>query len=316
VTDATSMTSGTSGTDDVHDGPDPGSPLRADGLCLGYDGDDIVRELHLSIPDGQITVIVGANACGKSTLLRGLARLLKPRQGSVLLDGQEIHRLGTRAVAARLGILPQQPLAPEGITVADLVARGRHPHQRWFRQWSVEDERAVAGALAATGTSELAGRSIDELSGGQRQRVWIALALAQGTPLLLLDEPTTFLDLAHQVDVLDLLARLNEDDGRTIVLVLHDLNMAARYAHHLVAMRAGRVVAQGSPAEVVTPELVADVFELDCQVVPDPITGTPLVLPVPARHRQAAAAARAAAAPSAASASPSPVSDDGALVGG
>ncbi|HEY8544465.1 MAG TPA: ABC transporter ATP-binding protein [Acidimicrobiales bacterium] len=286
MTDAPATGSGP----DTRPGPGTaGPPLRAEGLCLGYDGSDIVRELDLSIPEGRITVIVGANACGKSTLLRGLARLLKPRQGSVLLDGQEIHRLGTRAVAARLGILPQQPVAPEGITVADLVARGRHPHQRWFRQWSVEDEEAVAAALAATGTSELASRSIDELSGGQRQRVWIALALAQGTPLLLLDEPTTFLDLAHQIEVLDLLARLNEEEGRTVVIVLHDLNMAARYAHHLVAMRAGRVVAQGSPLDVVTPELVAEVFEVDCQVVPDPLTGTPLVLPVPARHRAAVA---------------------------
>jgi iron complex transport system ATP-binding protein len=285
--DAVGVTVAVDGVDGV-DGVDRDAPLRADGLCLGYDGTDIVRRLSLSIPEGRITVIVGANACGKSTLLRGLARLLKPREGSVLLDGQEIHRLGTRAVATRLGILPQQPVAPEGITVADLVARGRHPHQRWFRQWSVEDEAAVAGALAATGTSDLAGRSIDELSGGQRQRVWIALALAQGTPLLLLDEPTTFLDLAHQVDVLDLLARLNEEEGRTVVIVLHDLNMAARYAHHLVAMRAGRIVAQGDPADVVTPALVAEVFDLACQVVADPLTGTPLVLPLPARHRRPA----------------------------
>ena len=262
------------------------APLRAEHLTLGYDGNPVVHDLSLAIPEGRITVIVGANACGKSTLLRGLARLLKPRQGSVLLDGVELHRMGTRAVATRLGILPQQPVAPEGITVAELVARGRHPHQRWFRQWSVDDEDSVAGALAATGITDLADRSIDELSGGQRQRVWIALALAQGTPLLLLDEPTTFLDLAHQVDVLDLLAQLNEDEGRTIVLVLHDLNMAARYAHHLVAMRDGRVVAQGPPGEVVTPELVAEVFDLECRVVPDPITGTPLVLPIPSRLRQ------------------------------
>jgi iron complex transport system ATP-binding protein len=262
------------------------APLRAEHLTLGYDADHVVRDLSLAIPEGRITVIVGANACGKSTLLRGLARLLRPRQGSVLLDGVELHRMGTRAVATRLGILPQQPVAPEGITVADLVARGRHPHQRWFRQWSVDDEGAVAGALAATGISDLADRSIDELSGGQRQRVWIALTLAQGTPLLLLDEPTTFLDLAHQVDVLDLLAQLNEDEGRTIVLVLHDLNMAARYAHHLVAMRDGRVVAQGPPGDVVTPELVAEVFDLECRVVADPITGTPLVLPIPSRLRR------------------------------
>ena len=184
-------------------------------------------------------MIVGANACGKSTLLRGLARLLKPKGGSVLLDGEDIARLPTKQVAIRLGILPQQPIAPEGITVADLVARGRHPHQRWFRQFSIEDEAAVAAALDATEITDLADRSVDELSGGQRQRVWIALTLAQGTPLMLLDEPTTFLDLAHQVEVLDLLADLNEREGRTIVLVLHDLNLACRYAHHLVAMKDG-----------------------------------------------------------------------------
>ena len=265
---------------------DPDAALRAEGLTLGYDGTDIVHDLDVAIPDGEITVIVGANACGKSTLLRGLARLLKPRGGSVLLDGQAIQRLPTREVATRLGLLPQQPVAPGGITVAELVARGRHPHQRWFRQWSTDDEAAVARALAATGVEDLASRAVDELSGGQRQRVWIALALAQGTPLLLLDEPTTYLDIAHQVEVLDLLARLNEDEGRTIVLVLHDLNLACRYADRLVAMRAGRIAAEGPPAEVVTPELVAEVFDLACQVIPDPLTGTPLVLPIPARPRR------------------------------
>ena len=209
-------------------------------------------------------MIVGANACGKSTLLRGLARLLKPRGGNVLLDGQDIHRLPTREVATRLGILPQQPIAPEGITVADLVGRGRHPHQRWLRQFSPDDEAAVDAALAATATTDLADRRVDELSGGQRQRVWIALALAQGTPLMLLDEPTTFLDLAHQVEVLDLLADLNEREGRTIVLVLHDLNLACRYAHHLVAMKRRRASsAEGTPAEVITAEIVAEVFGLD-----------------------------------------------------
>ena len=246
----------------------------------------VVEDLSLRIPSGRVTVIVGANACGKSTLLRGLARLLKPRGGTVLLDGQDIHRQPTRTVATRLGILPQQPIAPEGITVTDLVGRGRHPHQRWMRQFSLEDEAAVLAALEATEIADLADRSVDELSGGQRQRVWIALALAQGTPLMLLDEPTTFLDLAHQVEVLDLLARLNEVEGRTIVLVLHDLNLACRYAHHLVAMKEGAVVAEGTPAEVITADLVADVFGLRCAVIDDPLTGTPLVLPVPARtHR-------------------------------
>lgn len=265
-------------------GADEAPPqLRAERLSLAYDDRVVVEDLTVSIPEGKVTVIVGANACGKSTLLRGLARLLKPRGGSVLLDGTDIHRLPTRDVAVRLGILPQQPVSPEGITVADLVGRGRHPHQRWFRQFSHDDEAAVEAALVATGTAGLADRPVDELSGGQRQRVWIALTLAQGTPLLLLDEPTTFLDLAHQVEVLDLLAELNETEGRTVVLVLHDLNMACRYAHHLVAMGDGAIVAEGRPADVVTVALVADVFGLRAQVIADPVTGTPLVLPVPSR---------------------------------
>jgi iron complex transport system ATP-binding protein len=265
--------------------------LAAADLRLAYDDHVVVDGLSLAVPMGRITAIVGANACGKSTLLRGLARLLKPAGGSVLLDGEDIARLPTRQVATRLGILPQQPIAPEGITVADLVGRGRHPHQRWFRQFSVDDEAAVAAALALTDTADLADRCVDELSGGQRQRVWIALALAQGTPLMLLDEPTTFLDLAHQVEVLDLLAGLNEDEGRTVVLVLHDLNLACRYAHHLVAMKAGAVVAQGPPGEVVTADVVAEVLDLRCQVIEDPLTGTPLVLPEPNRPRRPATTA-------------------------
>jgi iron complex transport system ATP-binding protein len=261
--------------------------LECRDLRLAYDDRVVVDGLSLSIPAGRVTVIVGANACGKSTLLRGLARLLKPRGGEVVLDGSDIHRRPTKAVARRVGILPQQPIAPEGVTVADLVGRGRNPHQRWLRQFSVDDERAVAEALAATETTDLADRSVDELSGGQRQRVWIALALAQGTPLMLLDEPTTFLDLAHQVEVLDLLARLNAEDGRTVVIVLHDLNLACRYAHHLVAMKAGAIVAEGPPSEVITPEVVRDVFDLACHVIADPLTGTPLVLPIPAASRAA-----------------------------
>jgi iron complex transport system ATP-binding protein len=257
--------------------------LAAEDLSLGYDGRPVIEGLSVVIPEGRVTVIVGANACGKSTLLRGLARLLRPWAGQVLLDGHDIRRLPTRDVATKLGILPQQPIAPEGITVADLVGRGRHPHQRWFRQFSTDDEAAVTAALRATSTADLADRSVDDLSGGQRQRVWIAMALAQGTPLLLLDEPTTFLDLAHQVEVLDLLAELNQIEGRTVVLVLHDLNLACRYADHLIAMQAGAIVAQGRPGDVVTPALVAAVFDLDAHVVPDPLTGTPLVLPVPRR---------------------------------
>ncbi len=265
------------------------SSLAATDLSLAYDDRVIVDRLTLTIPPEAVTVIVGANACGKSTLLRGLARLLKPRHGTVLLDGDDIHRLPTREVATRLGILPQQPIAPEGISVVDLVARGRHPHQRWFRQWSTTDEDAVAAALAATEITDIADRSVDELSGGQRQRVWIALALAQGTGLMLLDEPTTFLDLAHQVEVLDLLADLNAREQRTIVLVLHDLNLACRYAHHLVAMKDGTIVAEGAPGDVITAETVEEVFGLACQVVADPLTGTPLVIPLPADQRGARA---------------------------
>jgi len=263
--------------------------LDALNLRLAYDKRVVAEDLSLAVPPGRITCIVGANACGKSTLLRALARLLKPAGGTVLLDGDSIHRLPTREVATRLGILPQTPIAPEGITVADLVGRGRYPHQGWLRRWREDDEAIVTWAMQLTGTLDLAGRSVDELSGGQRQRVWIAMTLAQGTPLMLLDEPTTFLDLAHQVEVLDLLVDLNRAEGRTIVLVLHDLNQAARYSHHLVAIKDGRVVAAGEPAVVITEQLVRDVFELECRVVPDPVTGTPMVVPIPRGHAAAAA---------------------------
>ncbi|MGV9714657.1 ABC transporter ATP-binding protein [Rhodococcus pyridinivorans] len=253
--------------------------LTTEQLSLGYGSSLIVDQVSTSLPAGRITAIVGPNGCGKSTLLRGLARLLSPQHGRVLLDGTELTEMPTRTLARTLGLLPQQPLAPDGITVADLVGRGRHPHQRWFRQWSAEDERAVAAALAATGVDQLAESPIDELSGGQRQRVWIALALAQDPDIMLLDEPTTFLDLAHQIEVLDLLASLNHRLGRTIVLVLHDLNMASRYAHHLVAMRAGTLVTAGPPSEVITSEMVRDVFGVEATVITDPVAGTPLVLP-------------------------------------
>jgi iron complex transport system ATP-binding protein len=257
--------------------------LEAQNLTLAYDKFEVARDLTLSIPPGRITSIVGANACGKSTLLRALSRLLKPQKGSVLLDGQSIHRLPTKTVATQLGILPQSPIAPEGITVADLVARGRYPHQKWFRQWSSSDEELITDAMVATGTLDLANRVVDELSGGQRQRVWIAMALAQGTDLMLLDEPTTFLDLAHQVEVLDLLVDLNHNEGRTIVLVLHDLNQACRYSHHLIAMRQGSLVAEGTPEGLVNESLVREVFDLRCRVVRDPVAGTPMIIPI-ARH--------------------------------
>ena len=256
----------------------PGSRLRAEAVTLAYEQRVIAERLSLAIPDGSFTVIVGPNACGKSTLLRALSRLLRPRHGTVLLDGRDIFSLPAKQVARTLGLLPQSATAPDGITVADLVARGRYPHQGLLRQWSRTDERVVRESMAATGVAELADRRVDELSGGQRQRVWIALALAQQTPLLLLDEPTTYLDIQHQVEVLDLCARLQEE-GRTLVAVLHDLQLAARYATHLVAMRDGRIVAQGPPASVLTAELVEEVFRLPCRVIEDPETGAPLVVP-------------------------------------
>lgn len=258
--------------------------LTAEGLTLAYGDRVIVDDLDITFPAGRITAIVGANGCGKSTLLRALARLLPPRTGRVVLDGKALHERPSKEVARILGLLPQSPIAPEGIAVADLVGRGRHPHQRALARWSARDYAVVAEALAATGISDLADRSIDELSGGQRQRVWIAMALAQETDILLLDEPTTFLDVAHQVEVLDLLTDLNRDRGTTTVMVLHDMNMAARYADHLIALREGHVVAAGDPTAVMTSELIRDVFGLDALVVPDPVSGTPLVLPRGRHH--------------------------------
>jgi iron complex transport system ATP-binding protein len=236
--------------------------------------------LDLAIPAGKITTLVGPNGCGKSTLLRGLARLLKPRTGTVYLDGADIFKLSTKAVAKRLGILPQGPVAPEGLTVRDLVAQGRYPYQNWLQQWSKEDERLVEQALATTGMTPLADRALDTLSGGQRQRAWIAMALAQDTEILLLDEPTTFLDLAHQVEVLDLLYELNQTEGRTIVMVLHDLNQACRYADYLVAVREGQVWAEGVPAQVMTEAMVRQVFGLECRIVTDPVAGSPMCVPL------------------------------------
>lgn len=261
------------------------SRLVAREVSLGYGDDAVVDGLSCEVPDGQVTVIVGANACGKSTLLRGLARLLRPSSGTVLLDGKSIGSLPSRQVARILGLLPQNPVTPEGVSVVDLVGRGRHPHQGAFRRWSTEDEQAVAHALELTDTLDLADRLVDELSGGQRQRVWIAMALAQQTDLLLLDEPTTYLDVAHQVEVLDLLADLNEIRRTTIVMVLHDLNLAARYADHLIAMREGRIVAAGVPVEVITEDCVRTVFGMECRVIEDPVTATPMVIPLGRRSR-------------------------------
>jgi iron complex transport system ATP-binding protein len=258
--------------------------LTAEELTLAYGERTVIEDLDLTVPAGRITAIVGANACGKSTLLRSMSRLLSPRAGRVLLDGRAVHRMPAKELARTLGLLPQSPIAPEGITVADLVGRGRHPHQGVFSRWSREDDAAVAAALEATRTTALADRAVDELSGGQRQRVWIAMALAQQTDLLLLDEPTTFLDVAHQVEVLDLLTDLNRTRGTTIVMVLHDLNLAARYADHLVALADGRIHAAGTPAEVLTEDCVRAVFGLDSRVVVDPTSGAPLMLPLGRHH--------------------------------
>ncbi|MBF6364242.1 ABC transporter ATP-binding protein [Nocardia puris] len=254
--------------------------LRGVGLDLSYDSRRVASDLSVDIPAGAITVILGPNACGKSTLLRALSRLLVPAAGQVILDGKDIHKYSAKEVARRLGLLPQTSVAPFGICVADLVARGRFPHQRLLRQWSPEDERVVAKAMAATSITALADRPVEELSGGQRQRVWLAMVLAQDTPVLLLDEPTTYLDIAHQLDVLELCRRLNAEDGRTLVLVLHDLNQAARYADHLVVLREGAVVATGAPAEVLTPDLLEAVFGLRAMIITDPVSGAPLVIPI------------------------------------
>ncbi|ETD34222.1 ABC transporter ATP-binding protein [Williamsia sp. D3] len=258
--------------------------LTIENLTLGYGNRNVIEKLDLTIPPGQVTAIVGANACGKSTLLRSMSRLLAPRTGRVVLDGKEVHRTPAKQLARTLGLLPQSPIAPEGITVADLVGRGRHPHQGMFARWSKEDDTAVAEALDATETSALADRPVDELSGGQRQRVWIAMALAQHTDLLLLDEPTTFLDVSHQIEVLDLLTDLNQQRGTTIVMVLHDLNMAARYSDHLIALADGTLHAAGKPAEVLTEDTVRAVFGLESQVITDPTSGKPLMLPLGRHH--------------------------------
>jgi iron complex transport system ATP-binding protein len=253
--------------------------LVGERLPLAYDKRTITEGLSIAVPDNSFTVVVGPNACGKSTLLRALSRMLKPAEGSVVLDGADISGMPAKKLARTLGLLPQSSIAPDGITVADLVARGRYPHQGLLRQWSREDERVVQESMTATGIDDLADRFVDELSGGQRQRVWIAMALAQQTQLLLLDEPTTYLDIAHQIEVLDLCAGLHEEQGRTLVAVLHDLNHAARYATHLIAMRDGQVVAEGAPGEIVTARLVEEVFGMPCRVIEDPESGTPLVVP-------------------------------------
>ncbi|MEU0987477.1 ABC transporter ATP-binding protein [Streptomyces sp. NPDC005953] len=295
-------------TDDPATEPTTPSRLVVDGATIGYDRAVISERLSVRIPNGSFTAIIGPNGCGKSTLLRALARVLTPTAGQVLLDGKAISTYRSKEIARRMGLLPQTSLAPDGIRVADLVARGRAPYQSLFHQWRPEDEEAVAAAMRVTRVTELSGRLVDELSGGQRQRVWVAMLLAQQTPIVLLDEPTTFLDIGHQYELMELF-RTFHDQGKTIVAVLHDLNQAARYADHLVVMRDGGVVTTGSPQQVITAELIEEVFCLRSLVVPDPVTGTPTVVPLdprtaPARTdptdtADAADAARASDAPEA-----------------
>lgn len=264
---------------DVPNASEAASRLWADNITIKYEDRVISRDLSVRIPDGSYTVIVGPNACGKSTLLRTLSKLIKPAAGQVILDGKGIVTYKSKEVARKLGLLPQSSTAPDGITVANLIAHGRYPYQNFIRQWTDEDEAAVASAMQLTNTTELSHRYVDELSGGQRQRVWVAMALAQQTPILLLDEPTTYLDIAHQIELLELFKDLNEQ-GRTIVAVLHDLNHAARYATHIIAMKNGQLMAQGDPREIVTEQLVEDVFGLKCTLIDDPVSHTPLVVPL------------------------------------
>ncbi len=281
-------------TDSMRKGPSDGaatapSRLGARNVTSGYGHVTVLDDLHLDIPTGVVTTIIGPNGCGKSTLLRTLARLIKPSSGHVVLDGADIARLKSKQIATTMGLLPQSPLAPEGLTVGDLVARGRHPHQSWLRQWSSDDAEVVDAALEQTGVRDLADRPVDSLSGGQRQRVWISMTLAQGTDLLLLDEPTTYLDLSHALDVLDLVDELS-GQGRTVVMVLHDLNLAIRYSDHIIAMRDGAVVAQGTPAEVISEQMLRETFGLHSKVIDDPVApGRPCIIPIGSRRTESAA---------------------------
>ncbi|WP_411955090.1 ABC transporter ATP-binding protein [Alkalibacillus sp. S2W] len=268
--------------------------IQTEQLSLGYKDELVIEELDLTIPKGEITAFIGSNGCGKSTLLKSLARLLKPKDGSVELAGKDIDKTSTKEIARQLAIMPQSPQAPEGLTVLQLVKQGRYPYQSWYKQWSEEDEEAVQYALDVTGIKEFEDRTVDSLSGGQRQRAWIAMTLAQDTDIILLDEPTTFLDLTHQIDILDLLSELNEQEGRTIVMVLHDLNLACRYADHIVAIQGKSVFEQGDPDEIITPQLIHSVFGLQCQVTCDPICGSPMCIPY-SRQRQMKGANRYAA---------------------
>ncbi|WP_209121022.1 ABC transporter ATP-binding protein [Alkalihalobacillus sp. BA299] len=253
--------------------------IKANNLSIGYHDRTLFENLNLTIPHGQISVFVGSNGCGKSTLLRSIARLLKPTDGSILLDGKDVHRMSSREVAKKMGILPQSPISPEGLTVHELVKQGRYPHQSWLKRWSEEDAEKVEEAMEATGVADLRDRPVDELSGGQRQRAWIAMTLAQDTEVILLDEPTTYLDMTHQIEILDLLFELNENHNRTIIMVLHDINLASRYAHNIIAIKDGAVYDQGSPEHIINCDLVRNVFGMECQVATDPIFGTPHCIP-------------------------------------
>lgn len=258
--------------------------FQAKQLVAGYGDKKILDGISLQIPSNQISVIIGANGCGKSTLLKTLARIIKPLSGEILLDGQPIHSFPSKQLARVLGLLPQSPIVPEGITVADLVGRGRFPHQSLFGTWSKKDYEAVAEAMEIMDITALANRHVDELSGGQRQRVWIAMALAQQTDMLFLDEPTTYLDITFQIEILDLLTDLNRKYGTTIVMVLHDINLSARYADYVFALRQGKLVAEGKPSVVITSQLIKDVFGLDCMIVRDPVSGAPSVVPIGRHH--------------------------------
>lgn len=256
------------------------SRLTGEALTLGYGDFRVADGLNVAIPDGKFTAIIGPNGCGKSTLLRTLSRLMKPLGGQVRLDGEAIQHFATKEVARRIGLLAQNASAPGDITVQELVARGRYPHQPLFTRWRDEDERAVQNAMDATGVSALADQSVDTLSGGQRQRAWIAMVLAQETSILLLDEPTTWLDISHQIDLLELLSALNREQGYTLAAVLHDLNQACRYANHLIALRDGKIIAEGAPSEIVDAALIEAIYGLRCMIIEDPVAGTPLVVPL------------------------------------
>lgn len=258
--------------------------FQAKKLVSGYDSNMILDHTSLHIPSNQISVIIGANGCGKSTLLKTLARLIKTTSGEVLLDNRPIHSIPSKQLARVIGLLPQSPIVPEGITVVDLVGRGRFPHQSLLGSWNQKDYEAVTEAMEIMKITEFANRNIDELSGGQRQRVWIAMALAQQTDILFLDEPTTFLDITYQIEILDLLTDLNRKYGTTIVMVLHDINLSARYADYLFAMREGKLIAEGKPSEIVTSHLIKQVFGLDCTIIQDPISNSPSVIPIGRYH--------------------------------